>query len=163
MSECPPKMGASSACVDKGSIMKRTMLRSLIQSMQQNNVVEVVRDTTSHLPGVPKKSGGWRPVVDLSFHNSFLEIPHFMMESAESIHDLSLGSLPSIFWMPVSTYPSTEVTRNFFDFRLGTPCTKFRALLFGLSPAPWVYIFTKIMTEIKVLVHAMGINFSVPG
>ena len=151
-----PKMGASSACVDKGSIMKRTMLRSLIQSMQQNNVVEVVRDTTSHLPGVPKKS-----VVDLSFLNSFLEIPHFMMESAESIHDLSLGSLPSIFWMPVSTYPSTEVTRNFFDFRLGTQCTKFRALLFGLSPAPWV--FTKIMTEIKVLVHAMGINLSVPG
>ena len=33
---------------------------------------------------------------------------------------------------------------------------QFRALPFGLSPAPWV--FTKVMREIKMLVHVMGIN-----
>ena len=51
--------GDSSAVVDKGSIMKRTALRSLIQSMQQNYVVKVVRDTATpgfycHLFLVPK-------------------------------------------------------------------------------------------------------------
>jgi len=39
--ECPPLTSTPSAFVDKGSIMKRTTLRSLIQSMQQMNVVEV--------------------------------------------------------------------------------------------------------------------------
>ena len=33
---------------------------------------------------------------------------------------------------------------------------QFQALLFGLSPAPWV--FTMIMKEIKMLVYVMGIN-----
>ena len=55
----------------------------------------------------------------LNFLSSFLEIPHFTMESAESIW----RSLPSILWMPISTYPSTEVIENVFDFRLGTPYT----------------------------------------
>ena len=69
--------------------MKRTSLRSLIQSMQPNNVVEVVCDTTS--PGC--------------YSHLFLEIPHFTMESAEAFGDLSLetpGSLPSILWIPIS-------------------------------------------------------------
>ena len=48
------------------------------------------------------------------------------MDSAETFGDLSLetpGSLTSILWIPISTYPSTEVTENVFDFRLGTPYT----------------------------------------
>ena len=72
-----PMTGASFAFVDKGSSMKRTALRSLIQSMQQNNVVEVVRDTATsgfycHLFLVPKKS---KPVIDLSFLNFFQVTP----------------------------------------------------------------------------------------
>ena len=60
------------------------------------------------------------------------------MESAESIR----RSLPRDAWV--------NSNDNFFDFRLRTPYTS------GLSPAPWVFI--KIMTHIKMLVHVMGIN-----
>ena len=160
----PPLTGAPSAFVDKGSIMKRPSLRSLIQSMQQNNVVEVVCDTTSpgcysHLFLVPKKSGGWRPDIDLSFLNSFLEIPHFTMESAESIQ----RSLPRDAWVTsidlVDAYfhiPIHTGYRKCHRFQTRDTIYQFRALPFGLSPAPWV--FTKIMTEIKMLVHVMGIN-----
>ena len=62
--------GAPSAFVDKNSIMKHSALRSLIQSMQQNNVVEVVCDTIS--PGC--------------YSHLFLEIPHFTMESEGGKH-----------------------------------------------------------------------------
>ena len=144
--------------------MKRTTLRSLIQSMQQNNIVEVVRDATSprcysHLFLVAKKSGGWGPVIDLSFLNSFLEIPHFTMESAESIP----RSLPRDAWVTsidlVDAYfhiPIHRGYRKFLRFQTRDRIYHFRALPFGLSPAPWV--FTKIVTEIKMLIHMMGIN-----
>ena len=63
--ECPPMMGASSAFVDKGSIMNHTALRSLTQLMQPNNVIEVVRYTAS-LP-CPKETWkmetGHRPPI----------------------------------------------------------------------------------------------------
>ena len=59
------------------------------------------------------------------------------MESAESIR----RSLPRDAWV--------NSNDNFFDFRLRTPYTS------GLSPAPWVFI--KIMTQIKMLVHVMDV------
>ena len=103
--------GAPSAFVDKGSIVTHTALRSLIQSMQQYNVVGVVCDTTS-------------PVC---YSHLFLEIPHFSRwRVRKAFGDFSLetpGSLPSILWVPISTYPSTKVTENVFDFRLGTHYT----------------------------------------
>ena len=67
--DSPPMMGAPSAFVGKGSSVKHSALWPLIQSMQQNNVVEVVCDTTS-----PE-----------CYTHLFLEIPLFTMESAESI------------------------------------------------------------------------------
>ena len=77
--EFSPMTGASYAFVDKGCIMMRTALRSLIQFLQQNNVVQGARDTASpvfycHLLLVPKKSLRWRPVNDLS---SIVAVDHF--------------------------------------------------------------------------------------
>ena len=120
-----------------------TALWSLILSMQQNNVVEVVCDATS--PGC--------------YSHLFLEIPHFTMESAESIR----RSLPRDAWVTsidlVDTYFHIPIHRGYrkcLRFQTRDTIYQFRALLFGLSPAPWV--FTKIMTEIKMLVHVMGID-----
>ena len=71
------------------------------------------------------------------------------MESAEAFNDLSLkmpGTLPPILWIPISTYPSTEVTENVFDFRLVTPYTNSR------------HCRLAFLQMIKMLVHVMGIN-----
>ena len=71
---------------------------------------KVRRLDTSHRPLIsqllPRDSTQWR--VRKAFGDLSLETP---------------WSLPSILWMPISTYPSTEVTDNFYDFRLGTPYT----------------------------------------
>ena len=129
--------------------------------MPQNNVVEVVRDTTSpgcysHLFLVPKKSGGWRPLISQ------------LLPRDSSLHDGECGKYSAIspsrclghFHRSCGClFPHTHpqrITDNFFDFRLGTEFTNSGERPFGLSPAPWV--FTKIMTEIKILVHVMGIN-----
>ena len=88
-----------------------------------NNVVEVVFDSTS--PGC--------------YSHLFLEIPHFTMESAESIR----RSLPRDAWVTsidlVDTYFHIPIHRGYRKWlRNQTRDTiyQFRALPFGLSPAP---------------------------
>ena len=97
-----------------------------------NNVVEVVCDTTS--PGC--------------YSHLFLEIPDFMMESAESIPQ----SLPRDAWVTsidlVDTYFHITIHRGYqkcLRFQTRDTIYQFWALPFGLSPAPWV--FSKIMTD----------------
>ena len=106
-------------------------------------VVEVVCDTTS--PGC--------------YSQLFLEIPHFTMENAESIR----RSLPRDAWVTsidlVDTYFHIPIHRGYrkcLRFQIRNTIYQFRALSFRLSPAPWVC--SKIMTEMKMLVHVMGIN-----
>ena len=50
---------------------------------------------------VAMKTGGWRPVIDLSFLNLYLDFPTFRMETTQSIRNsLEVGQ-----WMHTSTFP----------------------------------------------------------
>ena len=49
----------------------------------------------SRLFVTPKVTGGWRPVIDLSFLNRFVRLSHFRMETAQSV----LQSLRSGDWL----------------------------------------------------------------
>ena len=62
-----------------------------VQTLLSKRAVEIVHNPTA-IPGfysrlflVPKKTGGMRPVFDLSILNTFLVIPHFKMETNRSI------------------------------------------------------------------------------
>ena len=37
---------------------------------------------------VPKKDGGWRPIINLKHLNTFLEVPYFKMEGISSLKDI---------------------------------------------------------------------------
>ena len=133
-----------SAFVDNGSIMKHTALRSLMQSMQQNNVC----DTTS--PGC--------------YSHLSVVIPHFTMESVERIQ----RSLPRDAWVTsidlVDTYfhiPTHRGYRKCLRFQTWDIIYQFQILPFGLSPAPWVFI--KIMTDQNAGTRVGHQSLSVPG
>ena len=72
-----------------------------------------------------------------------LEIPHFTMESAESIR----RSLPRDAWVTsidlVDTYFHIPIHRGYrkcLRFQTRDTIYQFRALPFGFSPAPWVFL-----------------------
>ena len=80
---------------------RNLLLLEAVDGMLLKGVIVPVKNVTS--PGfysrlflVPKKSGGWRPVIDLSAHNRFIRIPSFKMETAEFIRGHLQKSAPSI-------------------------------------------------------------------
>jgi hypothetical protein len=85
LSESPIPMSQTS---DKE---KFRLLSEDVQSLLLKRVIEEIPPTQS-TPGfysrlflVPKKTGGMRPVIDLSILNSYLSVPHFKMETNRSI------------------------------------------------------------------------------
>ena len=138
-----------------------------VRSLVTKGAVELVVDKSS--PGfygrlfvVPKASGGWRPVLDLSTLNTFLQQKRFRMETAMSIREsmrpgdwaVSLDLKDAYFHLLIH-----EADRKFLRFSWEGKVYQFRALPFGLAPAPWV--FTKITKELCVAVRGHGIRLRV--
>ena len=138
-----------------------------ILSLIKKGAVQVVMNQTS--PGfygrlfvVPKASGGWRPVLDLSTLNTFLEAKHFRMETASSIRDamqpgdwaVSIDLRDAYFHLLIH-----EADQKFLRFTWRGVVYQFRAVPFGLAPAPW--LFTKITRELCVVVRGQGIRLKV--
>ena len=111
---------------------------------------------------VPKASGGWRPVLDLSTLNAFLRNLPFRMETPASLRDA----------MHPGDWAASIDLRDAYFHLLIHPCDwkwlrfvwqnkvfQFRALPFGLAPAPW--IFTKVTRELCLHVRARGIRLRV--
>ena len=69
----------------------RRVLQEEVDSLLRKGAVEVLAQVSpgfyGHLFCVPKASGGWRPVLDLSFLNRFLRRVKFRMESNSSIRE----------------------------------------------------------------------------
>ena len=108
---------------------------------------------------VPKVTGGWRPVLDLSTLNKFLEHKPFRMETAMSIREsmhpgdwvASIDLKDAYFHILI--HPRD---RRWLRFVWKDTVYQFRALPFGLSPAPW--LFTKIARELGLHARESGIR-----
>ena len=143
---------------------KRTEFHQAVQKLLDKGAVEPVLDHQS--PGfysrlflVPKKDGGWRPVIDLSQLNRFLKIPHFHMETTSGI----MKALRPREWAVTldlkDAYlhvPMSRASRKYLRFAFADKVYQFRALPFGLATAPLV--FTKVAQAVVAHVHKRGIR-----
>ena len=113
----------------------------------------------SRLFVVWKTSGSWRPIIDLSILNSFVDVSHLRVETIQSV----LLSVRQGDWMAsidlkeaylqVSVHPNS---RRFLRFVAQGNVYQFSALCFGLSTAPQV--FTRVMAPVSAILHSWGIR-----
>ena len=113
----------------------------------------------SRLFVVWKTSGSWRPVIDLSILNLYVDVSHFRMETIQSV----LLSVRQGDWMAsidlkeaylqVPVHPDS---RRFLRFVAQSNVYQFSALCFGLSTAPQV--FSRVMAPVSTILHSWGIH-----
>jgi len=145
----------------------KAILLAEVSSLLAKQAIEEVSDHSS--PGfygrlfvVPKSSGGWRPVLDLSPLNRYLRRIRFVMETSTSVREaLRPGDYVTSIDLKdahfhILVHPSD---RKWLRFRLGHRVFQFRALPFGLSLAPW--IFTMVVRQLCALVRREGVRLRV--
>ena len=143
--------------------------KTLSEEVESLCIKGAVEEVTHSLPGfygrlfcVPKASGGWRPVLDLSPLNKFLTERPFIMESTDSIRKAlkegdwgtSLDLSDAYFHVRIH-----RRYRRYLRFSWQGKVYQFKVLPFGLSLAPWV--FTKLVQAIASSLHVLGIRMHV--
>ena len=113
----------------------------------------------SRLFVVWKTSGSWRPVIDLSHLNRFVDVSHFQMKTIQSVFlSVRQGNwMVSIdlkeAYLQVPVHPDSH---HFLRFVPKGHVFQFKALCFGLSTAPQV--FSRVMAPVSAILHFMGIR-----
>ena len=140
----------------QGSI-KGQALSQEIKYLLEKEAIELAPDHRgfySRMFLVQKASGSWRSIIDLSTLNHFVAKTKFHMETVQSV----LSSVRQGDWMYSidlqDAYLQISVhqeSRKFLRFMAGGKVYHFRALCFGLSTAPQVYIYTSTSTRIRML------------
>ena len=97
--------------------VQRLILQSEIHKLVEKGAVQPIKQSHAHITSlvsvVPKSRGGLRPIIDLRYLNSYLEAPHFKMNT--------LYMLPSIInlgWFMVKidlkdVYLTIPIAHNF--------------------------------------------------
>ena len=146
------------------SMTELSRLEEVVIQLLHKRAIEPVLHSSS--PGfysrlftVPKASGGWRPVIDLSTLNQYVDCPHFQMETADTIRRaIQPGEWVSSIDISDAYYhvPVAPAIRKFFRFVVNGKVFQFRSLPFGLNTAPRE--FTKILEPLLGRLRDQGIK-----
>ena len=149
VSDVPGRLssGSSLAARDRGDACQRS-LRNCPRSGS--------RLLQSPLPG---GEGVWRPVIDLSHLNEFVQLTLFKMETVASVllsvregdFLASLDLKDAYFQIPIH-----RSSRKLLRFTSEGTVYQFQALCFGLSTAPQV--FTRVFAVVSAWAHSHGIR-----
>ena len=108
---------------------------------------------------VPKKDGGWRPIINLKALNQFLRTQHFKMENIYTLRDILkqgdyMGKIDlKDAYFSVKIFPDHK---KFLRFRWRGVAYQYKALPFGFATAPRV--FSKIMQEAMKILREKSIR-----
>ena len=143
---------------------KQSFLLEALYQLINKNAVEPVENQNSlgfynRLFLVPKPNNRWRPVLDLSTLNTFLNTGSFKMETPETIRTslqagewvTSIDFKDAYFHIPIHSQ-----SRKYMRFHLQGRSYQFKALPFGLSTAPME--FTVVAKEVKLMALQKGIR-----
>ena len=137
------------------------VLDAEIADMEKKQAIEEVRvpgpGFYSRMFVVPRASGGFRPVTDLSLLNKYINLSKFKIETSKMV----LSSIRKGDWM-VSIdlkdayfhIPIHPDSRKYLRFVWKGRVWQFRSLCFGLSTAPQV--FTRVMASVAAALHREG-------
>ena len=133
-------------------LLSRRIIRELPTPLQQPVFF-------SRLFLVTKKDGPFRPVLDLSRLNKYLVVPHFKMESIQSIAlsivepmwGCTLDMQDAFFHVPIAWR-----FHGYLAFVLDGRVFVFQYLPFGLALAPWA--FNRIINPVKSHLHLCSIH-----
>ena len=135
-------------------------LSDAVSALVEKEAIEIAPPSPgfySRLFVTPKVTWGWRPVIDLSHLNGWVELSSFHMETAQSV----LRSLRPGDWMvsldlqdAYLQVPVHPASCRYLRLCVGDTAYQFRALCFGLSSAPQV--FTHVMAPISSIMHRHG-------
>ena len=158
LSNVPVPMPSYSPSSIKGAALEEVTL-GLIAKGAVEHVPLPSPGFYSRLFVVWKTSGSWRPVIDLSHLNRFVDVSHFQMETIQSV----LLSVRQGDWMAsidlkeaYLQVPVHPASRHFLRFVFRGQVYQFKALCFGLSTAPQV--FTRVMAPVSAILHSLGIR-----
>ena len=119
------------------------LVEALFQLVNKNAVEPVANQKSlgfyNRLFVVPKPNNRWRPILDLSTLNTFLNTESFKMETPETIRT----SLQAGEWVTAIEFKDTyfhipihNQSRKYMRFHVQGRSYQFKALPFGLSTAP---------------------------
>ena len=143
---------------------RQSLLLEALAQLTNKNAVEPVTNQTSlgfynRLFLVPKPNNRWRPILDLSTLNIFLNTESFKMETPETIRSsLQVGEwVTSIDFKDAYFHiPIHSQSRKYMRFHIQGQSYQFKALPFCLSTAPME--FTVVAKEVKLMALQQGIR-----
>ena len=146
-----------------GRLSSGSCLAQEVEAMLAKGALEIARDLGpgfySRLFLVEKASGSWRPVIDLSHLNEFVQLTPFKMETVTSIllsvreGDFLVSLDLKDAYFQITIHPSS---RKLLRFTSEGTVYQFRALCFRLSTAPQV--FTRVFAAVSAWTHSHGIR-----
>jgi hypothetical protein len=144
---------------------KFRLLSEEVQSLLLKRVIEDI-PLTQWTPGfysclflVPKKTGGMRPVIDLSILSSYLSVPHFKMETNRFIRACILPGMLTTKLDLSNAYfhiPISLASMKFLRFVWNNKVYQFLTVPFGLAVAP--HVFTRVFQTVIAHLHTLSVQ-----
>lgn len=161
----PPPQNSFTRTEIPSSPLKAQALRQFVSSLQLQGAAVPV-PLAEHFAGfystlflVPKRTGGWRPVIDLKRLNRHIHPESFKMESLQMI----IQAVQPTDWMisidlqdAYLHVPILPAFQKYLRFAVGWIHLQFQALPFGLCTSPRV--FTKILISALVPLRERGLR-----